>query len=153
MDMPQVTDGHRKLEALVGTWVGAEKMNPSPIDPEGGPAEGRVENRLALGGFTVVQDYTQTRGGKVSYRGHGVFGFDPARNLYTMHWWDSMGFPVNAFEGTFEDDVLTLSFAGAMGHQRTTFTLTGPDTYDFAMDVSPDGGEWYPFMTGSYGKR
>ena len=153
MDTPKVTDAHEKLERLVGTWVGAEQLNPSPWDPEGGPAEGRVENRRALDGFAVVQDYTQTRNGAVSYRGHGVFGWDAARGVYTMHWWDSMGSPVNTFEGTFEGDVLTLSFAGAQGHHRTTMTFSGSDGYSFEMDVSPDGDQWYPFMSGTYSKR
>ncbi|MEK6677728.1 MAG: DUF1579 family protein, partial [Planctomycetota bacterium] len=66
MNMPQITEAHRKLEKLVGTWLGQEKMSPSPWDPQGGPATGKVQNRLALNGFFIVQDYEQQRNGSAS---------------------------------------------------------------------------------------
>jgi anthranilate synthase component 1 len=45
-------------------------------DPAGGTSKGRYKTRAIAGGFGVVQDYEQRRGGKVTFSGHGVFGYD-----------------------------------------------------------------------------
>lgn len=62
MEMPKPTTAHHQLAALVGTWVGEEKMYPSPWDPAGGTATGRFQNRLALDGLAVVQTPNLFRG-------------------------------------------------------------------------------------------
>ncbi|HEY2412562.1 MAG TPA: DUF1579 family protein, partial [Pirellulaceae bacterium] len=109
MDMPKPGEAHRKIQKLVGNWLGEEKLFPSPWDPKGGTAQARVSNRLALGGFAVIQDYEQLRGGAATFAGHGVFSFNPHDSTYSMHWWDSMGSPPNNFVGKFDGDVLTLT--------------------------------------------
>lgn len=153
MNMPSVTDAHRKLERLAGNWIGEEKVHPSPFDPKGGPATGRVSNRRALDGFAVVQDYEQERGGKTNFRGHGVFRFDAMQNAYFMHWFDSMGFPPGEYRGQFEGDVLTLTCENPQHKSRAIFNLQQSDKYTFKMEVSPDGTAWYPFMEGTYTKK
>jgi Protein of unknown function (DUF1579) len=150
MDMPKPGDGHRKLEKLVGNWTGEEKLHPSPWDPRGGVAQARVNNRLSLSGFNVVQDYEQWRGEAVTFAGHGVFSFNPKDNSYSMHWWDSMGMPPNVFTGKFDGDVLTLTSPSAQGQSRAIFDLREPGSYVFKMDVSPDGKQWRTFMEGKY---
>jgi superfamily I DNA/RNA helicase len=59
--IPKVTEAHRRLERLVGAWSGEERLYPSPFDPLGGAATGRVRNQLALDGFAVVQDYERLK--------------------------------------------------------------------------------------------
>lgn len=155
MEMPHVTDAHRKLDKLIGNWVGDEKISPSPFDPKGGASIGRVQNRAALDGFAVVQDYEQERDGKISFRGHGVFCFDSRKNLYHMHWFDSMGMGPNDYRGHFDGDVLTMSYESqiGMGHGRAIFDLREPGRYTFRLDVSPDGKTWHNFMEGKYAKK
>jgi len=152
MEMAQVTDAHRKLERLTGRWTGPEKMHPAPWDPTGGPATGNVDNRTALDGFAVVQDYFQERGGAISFRGHGVMYHDATRQDYVMDWLDSMGGPRSEFRGQFEGDVLKLTSNGPMGLCRCSFDLAKPGAYAFLMEVSPDGQQWFPAMEGSYTK-
>lgn len=152
MEMPKVTDAHRKLDVLVGSWKGEERISPSPFDPQGGMAEGRVQNRSALDGFAVVQDYEQERGGKVTFRGHGIFRFDAMQNNYVMHWFDSMGMPPGEYRGTFDGGVMLLLSATPFGQSRATFDFREKGRYVFKMDVSPDGTSWHPFMEGSYQK-
>ncbi len=153
MEMPKPSTEHKNLQRLVGRWKGDEKLYPSPWDPKGGMATGRVENKSALDGFIVVQDYSQERGGAPTFRGHGVFSYDPNQKCYLMHWFDSMGAPVNEFKGTFEGKILSLSSKGMMGINRASFDLSRDNSYTFTMEISQDGKQWVPFMEGSYSRE
>jgi hypothetical protein len=154
MEMPQPTDAHRRLDTLVGRWRGEERMLPSPWDPKGGTAVGRVRNLAALDGFAVVQDYEQERGGgAVTFRGHGVFRWDVTANEYVLHWFDSLGLDPNEFRGTFDGDVLTLVSRGAQGLTRAVFDFGERGRYSYRMDVSGDGAQWAPMMTGEYARE
>jgi hypothetical protein len=154
MEMPKPGDVHKKLGALVGEWSGSEKLHPSPWDPVGGKASATVTNRWIADGFAVVQDYEQRRNGKVTFRGHGVFWYDPRKQEYVMHWWDSMGGTGGEYRGTFDGDVLMLGAPMPQGgHARTSWDITGADGHTFRMEVSPDGQTWQPSMEGSYKKR
>jgi hypothetical protein len=145
-------DQHRKLEVFTGNWVGEEKIYPSPWD--GGPASGRMESRMALDGFFLITDYTEERGGTVSYRGHGVYGWDPQDQCYTMHWFDSMGGIAKIWaKGRWEGDVLTYQHQHERGHSRYVYTLQGSGQYHFKIESSQDGKAWMTFMEGTYRKK
>lgn len=151
MKMPEPTEFHRKLEALIGDWAGDETMHPTPWDPDGGPAKGRYEVRGDLGGLGVVQDYVQERGGEVSYVGRGALGYDAAKGCYLWHWSDSMGgVPAEATRGDWSGDRLVFVHAGDMGHQRYTYTFHDDGSLGFSIESSQDGAQWMPFMTGRY---
>jgi hypothetical protein len=153
MEMPKPHDAHAKLQRLVGEWTGDEHMHPSPWDPKGGMAIGRVHNRLALDGFAVLQDYEQERNGNVTYRGHGVFTWDQAEKVYLLYWFDSIGSPLNTFKGSFTDRVLTLVSTGPQGQVRATFDFTKEGSYSYRMDVSPDGSAWSIFVEATYTRK
>ncbi len=78
--------------------------------------------------------------------------WDAQAACYFMHWWDSMGSPVNVFSGAFEGDRLVLNCKNPMGLSRSTFDLAqvAKGRYSFLMEVSPDGKQWFPFMQGDY---
>ena len=154
LEMPKPTDRHAKLKALEGTWVSEEKLYPSPWDAQGGTALGRTESKMALDGFYLLSDYVQERGGKVTYRGHGVFGYDPSKNAYSMHWFDSMGFPCgDPAKGTWEGNRLTFQSASPMGHGRFTYEFQGEGRYHFKLENSQDGKQWAAFMEGVYTRK
>jgi len=154
MDMPRPGDAHKKLSSFVGDWIGTETLHPSPWDPAGGTAAARVVNRWVVDGFAVVQDYEQRRGGAVNFRGHGVIWFDAARQQYVMHWVDSMSGNNSEHRGAFTGDVLTLGAPMPMGgHSRTVWDFSKPGAYTFLIEVSPDGQNWAPAMSGAYTKR
>jgi hypothetical protein len=153
MEMPRPTPAHAKLTKLVGEWIGDEHLSPSPWDPKGGQAVGRVHNRLSLDGLAIVQDYEQERSGMVNFRGHGVFLWDGAEQQYHLHWFDSMDQPPGIFRGTFDNNILRLVSVNAQGHARATFDFTKDGSYDYRMEVSPDGRVWYPFMEGTYKRK
>jgi len=153
MEMPQVTDAHRKLEMFAGTWAGEETIAPTPWDAKGGTAMGRAVNRMAVGGFAMVQDYEQKRGGSISFTGHGVLRWDGVKKSYVMNWIDSMGMPPNEFSGQFEGNVLTMINRGPQGFSRAAWDFLEKGRYRFKMEVSPDGQAWHPFMEAVYARQ
>jgi hypothetical protein len=153
MPMPSLTEPHRRLETLVGSWRGEEQLQPSPWDPKGGTAIGQARNVLALDGFAVVQDYAQERDGKVTFRGHGVFRWDQERQDYVLHWFDSMGQEPVVFRGSFEGKVLTLESRQGQGMTRAVWDFRVEKQYSYRMDLSQDGERWFPFMSGTYTRQ
>jgi hypothetical protein len=150
MDMPKPSAGHRRLELLAGTWEGAETMYSSQWDPEGGTAAGRSENRMALGGFALIHDYEQKRDGATTFTGHGIFTFDPKQELYSLHWFDSMGSPPEVFTGGFTGDVLTLGHGAPPFHVRLTWDMSNPDLMAAKMEMSKDGTTWKKMFEAEY---
>ncbi len=150
MDMPKPSPGHLRLEKLAGSWEGEENMHPSEWDPKGGTAVGRTNYRLALNGFSLISDYEQERDGVITYSGHGVLTFDPKDELYTLHWFDSMGSPPEVFTGCFDDDVLTLAHGGPGMHARLTHDLSKPQYMRSRMEMSQDGDTWSTLFDGQY---
>jgi hypothetical protein len=150
MDMPRPAAEHEKLKLFAGTWTGEETIYPSPLDPAGGVARARVENRIALDGFIVVQDYAQEKNGVATARGHGVFSYDARRRQYVMDWWDSFGQGRSEYRGIFQGDRIEFTTDTPMGKARATFDFPRGDRYTFKMEISMDGTKWAPFMEGQY---
>jgi len=119
----------------------------------GGAALGRTHSRVALGGFALISDYEQERGGAITFAGHGVYTFDPKTGLYTMYWHDSMGSPLEVFVGGFTDDVLTLSHGGPAMHARLSWDLSRPGRMSSSMEMSRDGVAWNKLFDGEYHRR
>jgi hypothetical protein len=150
MGMPEPSDGHRRLQQLVGDWEGEETMHPSQWDPNGGSALGRNRNRLDLGGFAVVSDYSQERDGQVTFTGHGVYTYSPESDQYTLHWFDCLGTPPEVFVGDLEDNVLTLAHGGPGMHARMTSDFSTDGLMGAKMEMSPDGAEWQVLFEATY---
>lgn len=151
MQMPTPTTEHERLALLEGHWEGDERILPTPFDPEGGPARGEWTLRMALGGFCLIADYRQRRGGEVNFEGHGVYGWDTRGRCYTLHWFDSTGFEHGepAF-GSWEGGRLTLMHETThAGHSRHVYEIAA-DRFSFSLETSPDGSEWTPFLQGAY---
>ncbi|OGO48603.1 MAG: hypothetical protein A2Z30_08485 [Chloroflexi bacterium RBG_16_64_43] len=153
MEMPVPSPAHRALEALEGSWIGQEKIHPSPFVPAGAVAIGRVVNRTALDGFAVVQDYEQETNGKVNFRGHGVFRYDLERATYVLHWFDSFGLPPSEYKGTFDERMLRLTAITPQGHARATLDFSHKGHYHYTLEVSPDGEEWFASIEGQYNRQ
>lgn len=154
MQMPRPTKEHERLAALAGKWTGEETIHPTPWDPAGGLAEGSTTARVDLDGFGVVQEYVQKRDGVVSYRGHGVLGYDPEEKCYLWHWSDSMGgVPAHVTRGHWRGSELSFQHAGPMGHSRYTYTFHDDGTLGFSIESSQDGRKWSPFITARYAKQ
>ena len=154
MMMPQPQEEHHRLQKLAGTWTGEETINPTPWDPKGGPAKARVEARADCDGFWVVMEYTQLRGDQVTYRGHGVFGYDTCDKNYLMFWFDSTGMSAQSpAKGRWDGNRLVFVNQTPMGHGRYSYEFEGEGKYRFRIDNSQDGKQWVPFMEGEYSRK
>jgi len=154
MEMPKPQEEHRRLQTLAGSWVGEEKIHPSPWDPKGGTATAKVESRMDLDGYHLITDYVESRGGQVSYRGHGVHGYDRNEKCYLMFWFDSIGEVSHApAKGKWEGNRLVYAHQTPMGHSRYTYEFKGEGRYSFMIENSPDGKQWAPFMEAHYTRK
>jgi hypothetical protein len=150
MDMPKPTDAHRQLEKLAGNWVGEETLYPSSFDPKGGTATSRMTGRMAVGGFALISDYQQERGGVTTFQGHGVFTYEPNSGEYAMYWVDSIGMPGETFHGRLDGSILTLTSRGPMGSFRISYDVGTPRQLKSHMDTSQDGVNWQPLFDSVY---
>jgi uncharacterized protein DUF1579 len=150
-EMPRPTGEHERLQALAGSWVGQERLLPSPFDPVGGTAVGRMQARMALDGFYLIADYEQERNGQVNFRGHAVYGWDPRGRCYTMHWFDSIGIEHDAPGlGSWEADTLSLVHETRhTGSSRYTYVV-GDGEYQMQLEHAPDGKTWTTILEGRY---
>ena len=105
---------------------------------------------MALGGFALVTDYEQERDGAITFSGHGVMTFDAKADTYTLHWFDSMGYPPEVFTGSFDADVLMLAHGGPGMHARLTHDLGEPGVWRSKMEMSRDGSQWSTLFDGVY---
>ena len=147
-EMPTPGPEHAALAAMCGEWAGEETMMPSPWSPEQEQRTGELSVRM-FEGFFVVSDYLQRAGDRVSFRGHGVYSWDPQASCYRMHWFDSMGGAGGIAEGQMDGNVLTFKNQSAAGHHRYRYTFKEGET-QFEMAMSPDGEQWTPLMVGHY---
>lgn len=146
--MPRPGREHETLARLTGAWIGDETMYPSPWSPEERKTTARIQARL-LDGFYAVSDYEQRDGDEVTFRGHGVYAWDPATKEYLMYWFDSMGGPGGVARGTLEGNQLTFRNETPMGHSRYRYTFHDDETV-FEMAMSPDGEAWQDMMRARY---
>ncbi len=153
MEMPKPGEAHRMLELFTGTWEGEETMHPSEWSPQGKKAQGRTESRLALNGFAVLSDYTQTCDGVTTFTGHGVITWNAAEECYVQHWFDCMGSPPEVFRGTFEGKVITMTSTNPRGGMRYTSDYSNPGTLKATMEMSHDGRSWQRLFEATYRRR
>ena len=153
MEMPKPTAQHRKLESLVGEWVGEETLFPSPWSPEQRTAIGRFSMRMVVDGMFLVNDYEEEREGRIVFRGHGVYGWDARRERYTMHWFDTMGGSPAETLGEWSGDSLVFTNRGEQGHGRYVYTVHDADHIAFRIDTSKDGEQWTTLMLGEFRRR
>lgn len=149
--MPSIAfnDAHHALHRLAGEWRGRETIAPSPWDPSGAVAEAVVRNRVALDGLIVIQDYDQSRDGKVVFQGHGVFGVEGTGVV--LRWWDNWSPARREFRGVVDGETLILVSPDPKGQARATWRL-GDRAYDYSLEVSPDGAAWTTYVTATYAR-
>ncbi len=147
MNMPKPTEQHAKLRSWSGTWIGEETMHPSPWDPKGATALGKISSRMDIDGMFLISDYVQERDGAITFRGHGVYGWDPEGQRFTMYWFDSIGNdPGGPASGRWDGDSLVFEKQSARGSSRYVYDFEGADAYRFRIEMSTDGEHWTTWL-------
>lgn len=151
MEMPKPSAEIQTLSELFqGTWRGSETLHPSPWDPAGGPGFGTWVVHPSLDGFYLLVDYTEERGGKVVYRGHGVHGWEAREGRYLEYWFDNIGVtPRSPNVATLEGNVYRYFSESPGGTNRFTYVFEG-DTLRFSIEVAAADGGWKPMHEGAY---
>ena len=146
-----LSDGHQRLQALVGAWRGEEEVAATQWT-DAGAATSEVEAEAEFGGLFVVQRYRQRRDGTVSFGSHNVFGFDQQNKVVTMHQFDSMGFvPMSPGTGRWDGDELVLERSSPRGAARVTYGFDNSDTYRMKLHFKPVGSDaWQDMVSGRY---
>jgi len=146
MEQPGATAEHKKLEGLVGKWIGEEMIQGSPHTTEP-KARGTFDIRTDLNGLFALVDYIETARSKTLLAGHGVIGWDAKKRSYTLHWFDTFGSPPAA-PGTGQWQGDTLKFHQE-GSGNTIFQLAdGGLIFKIEMDVDGTGAK--PIIVGNY---
>jgi hypothetical protein len=146
-----LTDGHQRLQALVGAWRGEEEVAATQWT-DAGAATAEVLAEAQFGGLFVVQRYRQGRDGTVSFGAHNVFGFDQPNSLVTMHQFDSMGFvPMSPATGIWDGNALVLERSSPRGAARVTYVFEDADTYRMKLQFKPTSSNaWQDMVSGLY---
>jgi hypothetical protein len=146
MEQPKPTEQHRKLERLVGSWVGEEEIKGSPHTTET-KASGTFAFRMDLGDLFAIVDYVEQSGGATLMAGHGVIGWNPKEKTYTLHWFDTFGSPPSVpGKGQWLGNALKFEQEGS---GNTIFELRdGGLIFKIEMDV--DGKGMSPIIVGKY---
>lgn len=146
MEMPEPTEAHEFLSTFAGEWEGEEILHPSEWMKERRTATGRFSSKMILRGFFLAHEYSESRDGQVMFEGHGVYGWDGKRERYTMHWFDSMGYPPGETLGTRDGDTLTFESGEGDRRSRYMYSRDGDDQLRFSIASSTDGGQTWSFM-------
>ncbi len=118
-------------------------------------ATAECQAAVALDGLCVIMDYAQRRDDQISYRGHGVYGWDEKQGKYTMYWFDTLsGAPfMLASEGTWDENSLVYFNKGAMGWGRYCYHFESDSRYRFTIETSQDGQSWMFFLESVFEMR
>lgn len=106
------SEGHKKLDALVGNWAAKNSMWMEPGKPPQ-VAEGTSEIRWMLGGRFLEQRYEGTFMG-MPFSGIGYTGFDNYKKRYVSVWMDNFGTSMMNLAGSFDGSGKVLTSTGKM---------------------------------------
>ena len=156
--MPQLPPPPAELavfEKDLGTWDAEVEVRPWPgAEPQ--RSKGVTVNRMACGGRWMISDYTADSG----FEGHGVYGWDTAKQRYTGVWVDTMRSIQTIAEGTWDAETRTMTM-------RTLIAIPGRAAFELREETQtiepglqvfrsfmpgPDGRE-FEMMTVTYRRR
>jgi hypothetical protein len=141
------------LEADVGVWDGDLVVRMGGVESRN---HGTMRTHL-LGGKWLIADWSTDSG---DFVGHGVYGWDPAKQKYVGTWVDSMRTFLVTGEGTWDADARTMTFIYTFElpgrgpiTQREVTEKPSPDHHIFHSFISMNGAPETEFMTVHYTRR
>ena len=144
------SEGHARLEPLVGTWRNSAMWWMSPgAAPE--ISQGTNENTWILGGRFVRSNFSGQAMGQ-PFEGIGIIGYDNIRHEYSSVWLDNMSTGMMTSTAQYDPATNTLKELGsfscpmtgeAQRKFRATWTFIDPAHYKYEMyTLDKDGTEF-----------
>jgi hypothetical protein len=123
MELSKLSDNHKLLASLAGTWTDTVKMWMSP-DPKTPPmtSTGTVTRKPIMGGRFFVGEFTGKMkmpgpDGKLKdteFKGTSLEGYDNAKQKFVSTWADNMGTGIMMSEGTYDPASKTFTYTSEL---------------------------------------
>lgn len=107
---PKPSKEHEWLKNLEGTWTFAGEFYMAGPDKPPMKSKGTQVDKVGCNGLWLIID-SQEEGG-MGFKGHGMSGYDPAKQKFVGTWVDSMSTSIMSSEGTVDKDGKVLTMAG-----------------------------------------
>lgn len=154
---PEPTEAHRQLQKEVGMWEGEMKFWPNGPDSDPITMPVTEKNVMMDTGLWLITDFESG-----PFKGHGVFGYDPAKKKYVGTWVDNQTPSLSLMEGTHDEKTGETTYTssmlnpatGKMEPTKSVGKMIDSDNKHFAMFMkSATGDGWTKSMEISYRRK
>ena len=136
---------HEWLKSLEGTWTFAGEFYMAGPEKPPIKSKGTQTDKLGCNGLWLVIDAKEEGG--MNFHGHGMLGYDGAKQKYVSTWVDSMSTTIMGSEGTVDKDGKVLTMNGEATHEgvamkfREVTTLKDKDHKTMEMYIMGGDGK------------
>ena len=137
----------------IGTWDGEIEVRPYPgAEPQ--RSKGVMVNRL-LGGRWLISEFKNETG----FEGHGIYGWDDAKQSYVGTWVDAMRGTLVIADGTWDAPAQTMTYRSELSHGGKTFIARDvtqnvePGTQIFRSFIEVGDAPPHEVVTATYRRR
>ncbi len=154
---PQPTAEHKMLSREVGVWEGEMKMYAGGPDAEPIIMPVLEKNVMQDTGLWLISDFESG-----PFKGHGVFGYDPAKKKFVGTWVDNQTTSLGIMEGTHDAKTGETTYmsqmlnpaTGKMEPTKSVGKMIDDNTREFAMYMKASSGDgWTKWMSVNYRRR
>jgi hypothetical protein len=152
-DLPRLL---KKIAFLLGGWNVVLEVKPTP---EGDWVKSAATSRfeVVLEGAAIRQTFEGYMTGQ-RFLGLGYFCFSRMTGKWQHSWIDNLAALISHYEGDFVGDTWVLTGAekgpqSSFFEVRLTWLSIGPTAFDWLLETSPDGQNWWPVMKMVYTRK
>lgn len=145
--MPKPGPEHEIFKEDKGAWDAAVETFMAPGAPPM-TSKGVETNTIGCGGLCLITDFKGEMGPGMTFEGHGVSAWDPAKKKYIGAWTDSMSQGLLMGESTWDPASKTFTgwmegpdMTGKMVKTKSVVEYKGPSRLFSMYTVGPDGKE------------
>ncbi len=143
--------------ALVGTWDCVQQMKMDMESDEWTESNAVATYNMILDGCALEVTFASEMMG-MPFKGIGIQTFDRETGLWQMTWTDNMMARTSLYTGKRDGDKLVMTgeemYAGETYPSRITTYNEKPESFDWMMETSMDGGKtWITTGKATYTKR
>jgi hypothetical protein len=149
-----MTEEIKLFEKDIGTWDGEIEVRPQPgAEPQ--RSTGVMVNRV-VGGRWLVSDFKNEVSG---FEGHGVYGWDVAKQKYVGTWVDPMRSSLVIAEGAFDEATREMTYRfeltmnGRTMRWRDVTKFIDDDTQEFRSILELAPGSDHEVLRATYRRR